>query len=80
MRTTEGEYAREQLRDRLERAGEPVKLDDLIKEVWSLTGGDDPRWIMVGLGYLHRAGEIRYPTCGSNHNHNDTCMVQLVAS
>lgn len=72
------EYAIEQVRKYLTRAGQPVKLDDLITKAWLFTDDGDPRWVMVALMRLNAAGDVRYLTCDDNHNHDSDCAVEAV--
>lgn len=74
------EFAQREVAAYLENAEGSVALDDLIKEVWSLTDDGDPRWIGVAIGHLSRAGQVRHLTCDHNHNHNSGCMVEWVRS
>ncbi len=72
-----GEYALQQVRERLIGAG-PVTLDTLIAEAWRYTDDGDPRWVGVALMRLNQAGEIRYLSCDDNHNHDSTCAVEFI--
>ncbi len=74
------EYAAEQLRKELTKAGGPVPIRSLIDKAWELTDDGDPRWIGVAVSRFDGAGQLRHSCVGPNHNHNDSCTVEWVAA
>jgi hypothetical protein len=69
------EYARQQLRRRLEGAGQ-VKIEDLIGEADALTDDGDPRWIGGAVSHFDGTGQLRHVSCSPNHHHDAGCAVE----
>lgn len=71
------EYAREQI-VRYLSGRDAVNLDNLVGRAQVLTDDGDPRWIGAALNQFAAAGLVRFPACGSGHNHGSGCTVELV--